>query len=89
MKLAILLVPLLLTGCLATPAPIIVKFPDANKELMQSCPDLKTVDGSTSKLTEVLDVVIDNYGEYYNCKAKVEDWIFWYNEQKKIFDKVK
>lgn len=89
MKLAILLVPLFLTGCLATPAPIIVKFPDANKDLMQSCPDLKTVDGSTTKLTEVLDVVIDNYGEYYNCKAKVEDWIFWYNEQKKIFDKVK
>lgn len=89
MKLALLLVPLFLAGCLATPAPIIIKFPDANKELMQSCPDLKTVDGSTSKLTEVLDVVIDNYGEYYNCKAKVEDWIFWYNEQKKIFDKVK
>jgi hypothetical protein len=89
MKLAILLVPLFLAGCLATPAPIIVKFPDANKELMQSCPDLKTVDASTTKLTEVLDVVIDNYGEYYNCKAKVEDWIFWYNEQKKIFDKVK
>jgi hypothetical protein len=89
MKLAILLVPLFLAGCLATPAPIVVKFPDANKELMQSCPDLKTVDGSTTKLTEVLDVVIDNYGEYYNCKSKVEDWIFWYNEQKKIFDKVK
>ena len=89
MKLAILLVPLFLSGCLATSPPIIVKFPDANKELMQSCPDLKIVDGSTTKLTEVLDVVIDNYGEYYNCKAKVEDWIFWYNEQKKIFDKVK
>lgn len=89
MKLAILLVPLFLSGCLATSSPIIVKFPDANKELMQSCPDLKTVDESTTKFTEVLDVVIDNYGEYYNCKAKVEDWIFWYNEQKKIFDKVK
>lgn len=89
MKYLVFLAPLLLAGCLATPVPIVQKFPDINKELLEKCPDLKLVDPNATKLTDVLEVVVDNYKEYYDCKAKVDDWVFWYNEQKKIFEKVK
>jgi hypothetical protein len=78
----------LITGC-ATSVPVTVKFPDVPKELLVSCPNLKAVDPETKKLSEVLDTVVDNYAQYYDCKSNVDDWIEWYNSQKKIFDKVK
>jgi len=78
----------LITGC-ATSVPVTVKFPDVPKELLVSCPNLKTVDPETKKLSEILNVVVDNYAQYYNCKSNVDDWIEWYNTQKDIFNKVK
>jgi len=78
----------LITGC-ATSVPVTVKFPDVPKELLVSCPNLKTVDPETKKLSDVLNVVVDNYAQYYGCKSNVDDWIEWYNTQKDIFDKVK
>lgn len=77
-----------LTGC-ATPVPVAVKFPSVPSELMKSCPDLKTVDTNTTKLSEVLSVVVDNYSQYYDCKSNLDDWIEWYNTQQKIFNSVK
>jgi hypothetical protein len=87
MKKSFLILSLLLAGC-ATTVPVTVKFPEVPKELMQTCPDLKTVDPNAKRLTEILDTVVDNYGQYYDCKSNVDDWIEWYNTQKKIFDKV-
>lgn len=87
MKKSFIVLSLLLTGC-ATTVPVTVKFPEVPKELMQTCPDLKTIDPNSKKLTEVLDIVVDNYSQYYDCKSNVDDWIEWYNTQKKIFDKV-
>lgn len=88
MKKAFLILALVLSGC-ATSVPVTVKFPDVPKELLKSCPDLKPVDPDTKKLSEVLNVVVDNYGQYYDCKANADDWIEWYNTQKDIFNKVK
>lgn len=90
MKWAILCSTILLLGCQTNP-PIIVKqkFPEANKDLMVPCPELKLADTKSSKLTDLMDTVIDNYNEYHDCRSKVNDWIFWYQEQKKIFDSVK
>jgi hypothetical protein len=87
MKKSFLILTILLTGC-ATTVPVTMKFPEVPKELMQSCPDLKPVNLDVKKLSEVLDVVVDNYGQYYDCKSNADDWIEWYNTQKKIFDKV-
>lgn len=85
----ILLVPtLFLSGCLLKdPVPVKQVWPDVPKELLEACPDLKTVDPNTKKLSEILDVVADNYSQYYSCKSKIDDWIIWYNENKKIYEK--
>jgi hypothetical protein len=87
MKLWLLLTPFLLTGCLLKePVPIKQIWPDVPKELLDACPNLKLVDPNTNKLSDIIGVVSDNYGTYYECKAKVDDWIVWYNGQKKIYE---
>jgi hypothetical protein len=88
MKKTFLILAVVLSGC-ATSVPVTMKFPDVPKELLVSCPDLKTVDPETKKLSEILNVVVDNYAQYYNCKSNVDDWIEWYNTQKDISNKVK
>lgn len=87
MRYLILLAPLLLTGCLfKDPVPVKQVWPDVPKELLEACPDLKQLDNKTAKLSEIISVVSDNYSQYYDCKAKVDDWITWYNGQKKIYE---
>lgn len=87
MKLWLLLAPLLLTGCLfKQPVPVKQVWPDVPKELLDACPDLKLVDPKTDKLSDIIGVVSDNYSTYYECKAKVDDWIVWYRGQKKIYE---
>lgn len=87
MKKLLLLIPIvLLTGCLTT--PVKRNFPEVPQELMEACPDLKTTE-QTEKLSEVLKVVVDNYGQYHECKIKVDTWVEWYKTQKQIFDSVK
>lgn len=87
MKRLLLLIPvILLTGCLVT--PVKRNFPEVPKELTEACPDLKTVE-QTEKLSEVLKVVVENYGQYNECKIKVDTWVEWYKTQKQIFDSVK
>jgi len=85
---AVFLIPfiVLLTGCLTT--PVKRNFPEVPQELMEACPDLKLVE-PTEKLSDVLKVVTDNYGQYHECKIKVDTWVEWYKTQKQIFDSVK
>jgi hypothetical protein len=78
---------LLLSGCLAT-APVTVKFPEVPTELMNACPDLKQTD-QTTKLSDVLKVVTDNYSQYHECRVRVDSWMEWYKTQKQIFESVK
>jgi hypothetical protein len=85
-KLLLILPIILLTGCLAT--PVKRNFPEVPKELMEACPDLKQTE-PTEKLSEVLKVVVDNYGQYHECKIKVDTWVEWYKTQKDIFESVK
>lgn len=87
MKYVALLAPLLLTGCLfKDPVPVKQVWPDVPKELLEACPDLKQMDPDKNKLSDIINVVSDNYATYYDCKAKVDDWILWYNGQKKIYE---
>jgi hypothetical protein len=87
MRIAILLLPLLLAGCLTT--PVAETFPEVPAELLVACPDLKLVDPATTKLSEVIGVVAGNYGQYQECQIKVDTWIDWYTHQKKIFNSIK
>jgi hypothetical protein len=86
MRYLIFITALLITGC--SSVPVAIKFPDAPTDMLTACPDLK-VTPETAKLSEVLPVVVDNYGQYYTCKDRVDNWIEWYNTQKKIFNSVK
>jgi hypothetical protein len=89
--LAILLILLFLmvaAGC-STPVPVVPPWPNTPDDLKVTCPDLKTVDESTTKLSDVISTVTANYQQYYDCKGKVDDWIEWYNTQKSLQSKIK
>jgi len=84
----LLLVSLIsLSGC-STTVPVTVKFPEAPKELMSTCSDLKQTE-TTTKLSDVLQVVTDNYSQYYECRVKLDSWIEWYKTQRKLFEEIK
>lgn len=88
MKRLLALVPIvLLTGCLNT--PVARHFPEVPAELKISCPSLEQVDPNTTKLSEVVRVVTDNYTQYHECRVKVDAWIEWYTTQRSIFEEVK
>ena len=86
-KLLVISLVLFLTGCLET--PVARHFPDVPEELKVACPDLQEVNPNTTKLSEVIEVVTDNYASYAECKAKVDTWIEWYKTQRSIFESVK
>jgi len=86
MKSLVLVAVLLIAGC--SSVPVTVKFPEVPNDMLETCPDLKLIP-ETTKLSEVLPTVVDNYGQYYTCKDTVDSWIDWYKNQKKIFDSVK
>ncbi len=86
-KLLLLVPAILLTGCLET--PVKRNFPGVPEDLKVACPDLREIDPNTTKLSEVVSVVSSNYGQYQECKIKVDGWIEWYKTQKDIFESVK
>ena len=86
MRILIIALALVLTGCISV--PVERKFPSSPAELQQPCLSLKTIEPSTTKLSEVVEVVVANYGQYGECQVKVDSWIEWYNTQKKIFESV-
>ena len=83
-----LLILLLLTGC-STTVPVARKFPEVPDVLMVPCPPLSQIKEGTTKLSEVITVVTDNYFEYHKCSDKNDLWMEWYKAQKEIFDSVK
>lgn len=87
MRTLLLVSMIVLSGC-STTVPVTVKFPEAPKELMTTCPDLKQTP-PTSKLSDVLQVVTDNYSQYYECRVKLDSWIEWYKTQNKLFEELK
>ena len=86
-RLLIILTVMLLAGC--NDVPVARNFPEVPADLLVACPDLKLVDTNTTKLSEVVGIVADNYSEYQECRLKVDSWIDWYKTQQKIFDSVK
>jgi hypothetical protein len=86
-RLILMIVPLLLTACLAT--PVKRTFPDIPSDLKSACPDLAQMDPNTNKLSEVVKTVTVNYTTYHECKIRVDAWIEWYSTQKIIFEEVK
>lgn len=88
MKYIILSLALVLTAC-STPVPVSQRFPDVPKALVERCDSLRKIEGDKVAITEMLKVVVQNYGMYYECAAKVDGWNDWYTEQKRIYESVK
>ena len=90
MKKLIIILSLMLTACATTPGVSVQqKWPDAPDELKVVCPALQKVPDGTTKLSEVITTVTDNYALYKECKVQNDNWIEWYNTQKKIYESVK
>jgi len=87
MRTLLLVSMIVLSGC-STTVPVTVKFPEVPSELMTTCPDLKQTP-PTSKLSDVLQVVTDNYSQYYECRVKLDSWIEWYKTQRTLFEELK
>lgn len=85
MKKLIIISALLLSACI----PVDRHFPEVPEELKTACPDLAEIDPNTTKLSEVVRTVTDNYSRYHECQIRVDAWIEWYNTQRAIFDSVK
>jgi hypothetical protein len=83
-----LLILLLLAGC-STTVPVARRFPEVPDVLMTPCPPLTQIKEGTTKLSEVVTVVTDNYFEYHKCSDKNDLWMEWFKTQKEIFDSVK
>ena len=88
MKYIILGLALVLAAC-STPVPVSQRFPDVPKALVERCESLRKVEGDRVAITEMLKVVVQNYGMYYECAAKVDGWNDWYQEQKRIYESAK
>jgi uncharacterized lipoprotein YmbA len=88
MKYISLILAVLLSAC-STPVPVKQKFPEVPKALVERCESLKKIEGDRVAITEMLKVVVQNYGMYYECAAKVDGWNDWYQEQRRIYESVK
>jgi hypothetical protein len=88
-KILVLLSFVLLAGCNSL-APLTQKtFPNVPDELKVACPDLGQINPDTTKLSEVIGVVTDNFSQYHECRVKVDAWIEWYTNQSTLYNSVK
>ena len=85
MKIIVVAALLVLTGCVA---PVKREFPAIPPSLEKPCSTLLEVP-KTTRLSEVLEVVTENYALYHECQIKNETWLDWYQKQKTIFNSVK
>lgn len=88
--LTVFIFTLLLTGCGMFKQLVPVKpppFPEPIKELTESCPDLKKIEGNHVAIVDLLKIVVDNYTMYYQCSLKNDGWNEWYKTQREIYEK--
>lgn len=90
-KLILFVAILMLAGCVSNPIlpPEPIKLENIPAELSNSCPDLQNVDLNTTKLSDVITTVTDNYTLYHSCRAQVDELQKWYKKQQSIINKLK
>ena len=86
MKKISLFLLLFVVGCATQPVPVVARFPEANKYILEKCSPLKKIEADP-KLSDVAKTVSENYSLYHECSAKTDSWIEWYQKQKQIYEK--
>lgn len=74
---------MILSGCSAV--PIKQSFPTAPESLLQPPLEMSPANEST-KLSDFLLTVTDNYSICDSNANRLQSWIDWYTEQKRIFE---
>lgn len=83
MKQVFIIITLLLAGCGST-VPSVKQFPNAPHELLEKCPQLKTLDVNDPSIITMSRTIVENYTMYHQCSNKIDAWIEWYSTQKNI-----
>ena len=78
---------LFITGC--SYKNNVPKFPDLPENLKTPCQQLVLIKPTETKFSEMLNTVVTNYGYHNVCSAKVDAYILWHSQQKKIFESIK
>lgn len=90
MKLLVAILALTVSGC-SVLVPVKPRFPEPVPELVERCRELQQVapTGNPVAITDMLKIIVNNYGLYYQCSNKVDGWNQWYEEQRRIYESVK
>lgn len=83
-----LLVLLLISGCTTT-LPVTQKFPSLPETISSKCDELDEIEGETITLSGLSKTIATNYKKHHLCKSKHDEFLIWYDKQKKIFESVK
>lgn len=84
----VILLALFLTGC-ASVVPVTQHWPEApGLQSTQACGELQQLPSSPT-LSQVAEVVNQNYTQYYQCVVKLTAWQEWYQQQKIIHEGLK
>lgn len=84
MKALVMLISLLLTAC-STTVPVQRDFPEVPKELLEKPERLQEIPESAPP-SKIVEIVIQNYGEYHRVALRLNAWQKWYTEQKIIYE---
>lgn len=85
MRLLAIALTLALVGC-STAVPVKRTFPEVPSILMRDCTNLQSVTENTTKLSDVVTTVTQNYSSYHECRYLLGRWQEWYQIQKNIFE---
>lgn len=82
MRVIILVLCVSLSGCTSYPLAY-TPWPPAPQ--LNSCPELTNI-STNATFSDVAKTIADNYNTYYTCRAQVQGWQDWYNQQKQIYE---
>jgi hypothetical protein len=88
MKYIGVLITAMFAGCAVVPTPVAPTFPDPPEAVWarEACPALKQLN-EDAKLSDISNVIKDNYQTYYECAVKLDQWLKWYPVQREIFER--
>lgn len=86
MKNTAALVFLLGLAACSTAVPVKRNFPDAPAVLLEPAPPLRTIESGNARLSNVVEVSIENMSRYHQLAEKYRAWQDWYNTQRRIFN---